>query len=104
MTGPLDGSELAARALPLAERLAIQLGSTLELVQVLPFTVLPYAVSGSYIPGDIYQQVADEQERSAREDLERAAATAHEHGVSEVQIHEQGVRRLAVAASVHLVS
>ena len=84
---PLDGSELAARALPVAEQLAKQFGSALELVQVLPFAVLPYAVSGSYMPGDIYQQVADEQERSAREDLERAATTAREHGVSEVHIH-----------------
>ena len=84
---PLDGSELAARALPVAEQLAKQFGSALELVQVLPFAVLPYAVSGSYIPGDIYQQAADEQERSAREDLERAATTAREHGVSEVHIH-----------------
>ncbi|MGO8951222.1 MAG: universal stress protein [Ktedonobacterales bacterium] len=103
---PLDGSELAARALPAAEQLATQLGADLELVQVLPFEVLPYVATASYIPGEIYEQVADEQQRSAREVLERAAASALQYGVEHVDIHvergETAATLIEMSSSLHV--
>ena len=84
---PLDGSELAAHAMPVAEELARQLGGELQLVQVLPFPVMPYMATAQYMPGEIYDEVAAEQVSLAQENLERAAATAREHGVSRVKIY-----------------
>jgi nucleotide-binding universal stress UspA family protein len=84
---PLDGSELAARAMPVAEELARQLGGELQLVQVLPFPVMPYMATAQYMPGEIYDEIAGEQVGLAQKNLERFAATAREHGVSKVSIY-----------------
>lgn len=102
---PLDGSDRAASALPIAEQLAIQLGGDLELIQILPFAVLPYVATTGYLPGDAYEQVAADQQRTARKELERVAATVHEHGVPIVHIHiERGDTAqtlIEMAASLH---
>lgn len=83
---PLDGSELAAKALPIAETLCRQLSAQLDLVSVVPYLVLPYIGSETYIPSDVYQQIEDDRLRAARQHLEHAAATAREHGI-QVQTH-----------------
>ncbi|MGO8946102.1 MAG: universal stress protein [Ktedonobacterales bacterium] len=103
---PLDGSELAARALPVAERLAGQLGADLHLVQVLPFAVVPYVATAGYLPGEFYQQVDANQLLSARSGLEREAATAHQNGVASVHIHvergETAATLIELSASLHV--
>jgi nucleotide-binding universal stress UspA family protein len=84
---PLDGSELAAHAMPVAEEMARQLGGELQLVQVLPFPVLPSMATAQYMPGEMYDEVAAEQLSLAQKNLGRYAAAAREHGVSKVNIY-----------------
>jgi len=102
---PLDGSEQAESALPIAEQLATQLGVDLELIQVLPFPVLPFVATAGYLPGDVYEQVAADQQRRAREELEGVAARARKHGVPVVNIHiergETAQTLIEMATSVH---
>ncbi len=62
----LDGSPLAAQAVPVAARLAEQLGAQVRLLRVTP------PVDGS-APGDL-PSLVDLEERRAREDLQRQAA------------------------------
>lgn len=90
---PLDGSELAAKALPAAEAICAAMPeSTLILLRALPITPLPYGLMAApeYIPADVYQQITDDQERLSGEYLDAAAKaiansethvrTAQEHG------------------------
>jgi nucleotide-binding universal stress UspA family protein len=83
---PLDGSDLAAKALPVAEYLCLQLAGELHLVRAVPTLVVPYIPDGSYIPPEVYQQLADEQVGQAREYLDHVAADERARGVS-VQSH-----------------
>ncbi len=78
---PLDGSELAARALPVAMRLCSRLSGELELVRALPNIILPYATSEAYVPAEIYQQLADERLREAQDYLQRVTDEAATQGV-----------------------
>lgn len=103
---PLDGSELAAKALPVAEYLCRQLAGELHLVRVMPDIVLPYAASESYIPPEVYEQLRDDQEREAREYLEHAAADVRNHGIgAAVHTHldwgEAASTVLELAAQLH---
>lgn len=80
---PLDGSDLAAEALPVAASICAQIpGTELILTRALPFTPLSYGVLAApqYIPADIYQQMSDDQEQLAREYLEAAATEASKRG------------------------
>lgn len=79
---PLDGSELAAKALPLAEAICQQLPAELHLVSVLSYLVLPYVGSETYISGEVYQQLEEEREREARRYLGQTALTLREHGIT----------------------
>jgi nucleotide-binding universal stress UspA family protein len=83
---PLDGSDLAAKALPVAEYLCRQLAGELHLVRALPTLVVPFIPNGSYIPPEVYQQMADEQVREAREYLDRVAADVRARGMR-IQSH-----------------
>lgn len=87
---PLDGSELAEKALPVAEHLCSALAGELHFVRVLPTLVVPYYAGDMYIPADIYQQMETDQENVARSYLAQTAAQARERGVGEpVRIHLQ---------------
>jgi nucleotide-binding universal stress UspA family protein len=83
---PLDGSELAAKAIPVAEALCRQLSAELHLVSVVPYLALPYAGAGTYVSGEVYQRIEGDREREARRSLEQAALAAHQHGV-QTEIH-----------------
>ena len=75
---PLDGSEAAEQALPLAERLARQVGATLHLVTVLD----PAARPGTDSP-DTAADLEREERHLAEECVERAAEAARTaHGLS----------------------
>ncbi len=84
---PLDGSELAAQALPVAEHLCRQLGAELHLVRAMQPFILPYTSSVTYIPPDIYTQLQADQEQGARTYLDQVTREAREHGVSVVVPH-----------------
>ena len=78
---PLDGSELAAKALPVAEGLCRQLSAQLDLVSIVPPTVLPYIGGGPYIPGDVYMRIDTERAQEAEKYLVSTAATMRERGI-----------------------
>lgn len=85
MLVPLDGSERAERALPLARRLARAMESQLLLLRVLPITAWPVGASpGLSVPLDprTYQNLIDEETRTAREYLEQVAATLQADGLT----------------------
>lgn len=73
---PLDGSERAEQALPVAELLAQKLGSTLLLVRVVPLvsatTIM--AAQGQPISPEAYQLLYESEERAARTYLDAQAA------------------------------
>lgn len=103
---PLDGSELAAKALPVAAYLCRQLAADLDLVTVLPTFVLPPVVGQEYVPAEVYQQLEEQQREDARAYLDRATADIRQLGVG-TAIHEHIVRGntaaevLGLAAQLH---
>src|SRR5690242_8977981 len=83
---PLDGSELAAKALPVAEGLCRQLLAQLDLVSVLQPAVIPYVGGEPYVPGEVYTRIDTERTQEIKKYLTATAATAREHGIA-TQIH-----------------
>jgi nucleotide-binding universal stress UspA family protein len=83
---PLDGSDRAASALPLAEALCQRLSGELTLVRITPPCTLPYAIGAGYVTPELYEQLLYDEERWARLDLERIATTLNKQGVP-TQIH-----------------
>jgi nucleotide-binding universal stress UspA family protein len=79
---PLDGSDLAAKALPVAEALCRQLSAQLDLVSVLQPTIIPFVGGEPYIPGEVYQQIDTERTQAAHAYLASAAKRASEHGIT----------------------
>lgn len=73
---PLDGSDLAACALPQAEELARTVGASLHLVRVLDTGYVAklagYPVQGSYIELSALQQALEDERIEAEAYLERA--------------------------------
>ena len=103
---PLDGSELAAKALPVAAYLCRQLAAELDLVTVLPTFVLPPVMGQEYVPAEVYQQLEEQQRKDARAYLDRVTADIRQMGVGTF-IRELIVRGntaaevLDVAAELH---
>ncbi|HEY1391588.1 MAG TPA: universal stress protein [Ktedonobacterales bacterium] len=83
---PLDGSELAAKALPVAEGLCRQLSARLDLVSVLTPTVLPYVGGGPYIPGDVYTRIEVERAQEVEKYLASTATEMRQRGIT-IQAH-----------------
>lgn len=79
---PLDGSELAAQALPVAEALCLQLSARLDIVSVMQPVVLPYVGGEPYIPGEVYVRFDTDRRQGAERYLAKAADTAREHGIT----------------------
>lgn len=101
---PLDGSDLAAKALPIAEYVCRQLSAQLDLVSVLQPTVLPFAGGDPYIPGEVYVRIDVERTQEAQRYLRETAAAARKHGVS-VQTHlvrgDPSLRLLDMVTELH---
>jgi nucleotide-binding universal stress UspA family protein len=79
---PLDGSDLAERALPAAERLAAAIGATLHLVRVVDVPQEFKAALGPvYLPSTIYEDLMTRETEAATADLgvvrERVTGEAH---------------------------
>lgn len=83
---PLDGSELATKALPVAAFLARKLSAELHLVSVVPLVILPYITGGAYVPANVYQRLDDDRQHEARQYLDQAARGVQENGI-QVQTH-----------------
>ena len=79
---PLDGSELAERALPQAEQLARVTDAPLHLVRVVDFTKLePYGAYGLAIEYAGMAQVLGQEQAEARAYLERVAQDLTDRGL-----------------------
>lgn len=90
---PLDGSDLAAQALPVAASICAQVpGSELILMRALPPSPLAfgYVAVPEYIPPEVYQQMVDDQDQLGREYLESAAREASRRGAHVRAYLEQG--------------
>lgn len=79
---PLDGSDLAARAFPVAEAICGQLPARLDLVTVLQPVVLPFLSGHAYVPGDVYERIDAARAKEAQKYLETMATKARDHNIS----------------------
>lgn len=100
---PLDGSSLAAKAVPIAEYLCRQLAAELDLVIVLPTLVLPPVVGQEYVPAEVYQQIEEQQRQDARAHLDRVAADVRQQGVG-TAVHEHLARGNTAAEVLDLAA
>ena len=101
---PLDGSDLAAKALPVAESIARRLSARLDLVVVVPPLVLPFVGGEPYIPGEVYVRLDSERTKSAQKYLAKVAQAARDHGVpiqTWLEHGEPASRLLDVAGELH---
>ncbi len=78
---PLDGSDLAALALPIAEFICQRISGHLDVVTVLQPTVLPYVGGEPYLPADIYQRIDTERTQNAQQYLDAEATKARDRNV-----------------------
>lgn len=86
---PLDGSSRAEQALPVAARLCRALSGRLVVAQVLPYPAMVIGTIGSYVPANVYQQLADDQQKMAQTYLRQVAQRLQAEGLPvEVQIQE----------------
>jgi nucleotide-binding universal stress UspA family protein len=79
---PLDGSELANEALPVAASIAKQTGAAIHLVQVVNPTalVMPAPVGTAIYPAEMYQEIQTDLEQAARATLENAKTYLEKQG------------------------
>jgi nucleotide-binding universal stress UspA family protein len=89
---PLDGSELAEEALPVARQLAGAMGSQLLLARVTP--LMPWAVgfpsTAGYTSPEVYQRLLDEEDQATKDYLEHLAREAGAAGITTRTISERG--------------
>lgn len=79
---PLDGSDRAQLALPVAAVVAKQLGAAIQLITAvdLPQVVSPAMAYGSAFSAEFYTEIEQESTRAAEENLDAALAILSEHG------------------------
>ncbi len=77
---PLDGSEIAAEALPVAADLARATDSRVHLITAVNAAtmVMPTPIGSAYYPAELYQEVTDELIESARENHREASGQLDE--------------------------
>lgn len=80
---PLDGSELAERALPVAQRLAGALRRPLLLLRVIAVTNWAYLPPGAVFPPETYEHLLHDEDRAADQYLREAAERAG--GVAQIR-------------------
>jgi nucleotide-binding universal stress UspA family protein len=82
----LDGSDLASSALPPAIDLARRSGATLHLLRVVePLNIAPeseYSPDATWLAPDEADQVTTDRESSARDELDRLAASVRDRGLN----------------------
>ncbi|HEX8035705.1 MAG TPA: universal stress protein [Ktedonobacterales bacterium] len=108
---PLDGSDMAAQALPVATSICAQIpGSELILLRVLLLTPLTDSMLAGpqFVSPDVYLQMSGDEEQVAREYLEAAAKGVSRPGVRYRTYVERGtaadvIRDVAAAQQVSLI-
>lgn len=88
---PLDGSELAERALPAAEHVASALRATLVLARIVPPAHIPTVPPEGMTAAQLYQQTVSDELRTARAYLDEVAAPLRARGLPVQVITYQGV-------------
>jgi nucleotide-binding universal stress UspA family protein len=79
---PLDGSELAERALPCAARLGVATGATLHLVHVVELAPpLTWPFAPAYLPGSVYDDLVAQETQQATAYLDTMRARVAAGGV-----------------------
>ena len=79
---PLDGSARAESALPVARQLATSLGTGIVLARVTPLVTLRFASADAPLPGETYQQLADDQRQLAQDYLQQQGQLLRDQGIS----------------------
>lgn len=77
---PLDRSERAERALPVAERLAAAFGSTLLVAEVIEPVASLQDFPGPALVPQVYRELAEIEDQLTREYLDRVAADLRQRG------------------------
>lgn len=98
---PLDGSALAATALPLAQRLALRMHKQVHLVRVTPGTIIPTAAMGAPIAENVIQEARVAAEHDAARTLEEASAKLQAAGISTTWDVEAGDAFERITAAAH---
>jgi nucleotide-binding universal stress UspA family protein len=79
---PLDGSELAERALPCAERLGVATGAVLHLTHVVELAPpLTWPFAPAYLPGSIHDDLVAQETRQATAYLDKMRERVAANGV-----------------------
>ena len=102
---PLDGSDLASKALPVAEYLCRRLSAELHLVTVVPITVISYIGSQVYVTQDVYDQLQADRDREAEQMLEQAATAARAQGLpahTHLARGDTAATLLSIASELHV--
>ena len=97
---PVDGSELAERALPQAEALARLTGAPLHLVRVVDLTSMArYGTIGLHAEVTAFQRLLANEEAVARDDLARTARGLRDRGVSVTTEERRGDAATEIVAA-----
>jgi nucleotide-binding universal stress UspA family protein len=88
---PLDGSELAERALPVVARVASALGATLVLARITPPLTTPPAAWDATASAHLYEEMVDKAAQTADAYLEDVAQPLRAQGIPVQTLTEQGV-------------
>lgn len=99
---PLDGSEAAAEALPVATSLAQSSGASIHLVQAVnpSAMLLPSPVGAAHYPAELYQEVATELTTAASQTLAEAESDVAASGVPVTQAVIEGPAVAAIESEV----
>jgi nucleotide-binding universal stress UspA family protein len=98
---PLDGSPLAATALPLASRLAKRMHKQLHLVRVTPGTMIPVASMGAPVAESVIKEATVAAEHEAARSLEDVAAGLEREGIATTWDVEAGDAFERITAAAH---
>jgi nucleotide-binding universal stress UspA family protein len=93
---PLDGSELAERALIPATRIARGTSSTLVLARVLSPTRLPPDLLANPMLAEAYSGYLDREQHDAAEYVERTASRMREQGIAVETVVRRGTPAAAL--------
>lgn len=103
---PLDGSQGAERALPVAERFAKETRQSLLLVRVVPIITPANTLMASSggVPAEVYQQLFDDERRAAEEYMRQQVAGAQGRGAAvrgQVMVGDPSSTLIDVAERMH---
>jgi nucleotide-binding universal stress UspA family protein len=87
---PLDGSEFAERAAPVAQRIAAALNADLLIARIIPTLVWAYAAAGGPTSADVYDQLLRDEERDVEKYLSRMVASGEAQGVRTFTVAARG--------------